>query len=145
MLNATSERPTTRTTIANGAPEFHGVRYMVADVQRAIDFYLQHLGFDLEHQHLPEFATVSLGELNIHLSGPGSSGARPLPNDVPQHSGGSNRVVLRVKELPAVISALRTAGIPFRNAMETGPAGSQIQVLDPDGNPVELFEPARRS
>lgn len=145
MLNATSEHPITKTTIAQGNPEFHGVRYQVADVQRTIDFYTSHLGFNLQHQHLPEFATVALGPLNIHLSGPGSSGSRPLANNVPQSPGGSNRVVLRVKELPAIISALRTAGVAFRNAMETGPAGSQIQVLDPDGNPVELFEPARRS
>ena len=145
MLNATSEHPITKTTIAQGTPEFHGVRYVVADVQRAIDFYTRHLGFNLEHQHLPEFATVALGGLNLHLSGPGASGSRPLPNNGQQSPGGSNRVVLRVKELPAIISALRTAGVPLRNAMETGPAGSQIQVLDPDGNPVELFEPARRT
>ena len=144
MSNITTERPTTKTTIAQGTPEFHGVRYVVADVQRAIDFYTRHLGFNLEHQHLPEFATVTLGPLNIHLSGPGASGSRPLPNGAQQSPGGSNRVVLRVKELPAIISALRTAGVALRNAMETGPAGSQIQVLDPDGNPVELFEPARR-
>jgi glyoxylase I family protein len=144
MLNETSERPTVKTTIAQGTPEFHGVRYLVADVRRAIDFYTRHLGFSLEYQHLPEFATVSLGALDIHLSGPQSSGSRPLANNVQQGPGGSNRVVLRVKELPALISALRTAGVAFRNAMETGPAGSQIQVLDPDGNPVELFEPAHR-
>jgi glyoxylase I family protein len=124
---------------------FHGVRYQVADVKRAIDFYTTHLGFKLEHQKLPMFATVALGPLNIHLSGPDASGSRPLPGGEPQRPGGSNRVVLRVKDLPAVIEALRGAGVPFRNAMETGPAGSQVQVLDPDGNPVELFEPAKRS
>jgi glyoxylase I family protein len=67
-----------------------------------------------------------------------------LPNGERQSPGGSNRVVLRVQELPAIVSALRAAGVPLRNATETGPAGSQIQVLDPDGNPVELFQPARR-
>ena len=123
---------------------FHGVRYLVADVKRAIDFYTAHLGFALEHQQLPMFATVALGPLKILLSGPGASGSRPLPGGEKQGSGGSNRVVLRVKDLPAVIEALRGAGASFRNTMETGPAGRQIQVLDPDGNPVELFEPAHR-
>ena len=124
--------------------EFHGVRYPVADVQRAVDFYTTRLGFSLEHQRLPMFATVASGPLKIHLSGPGASGSRPLPDGEPQRPGGSNRVVLRVKDLPSVIEALRRAGVGFRNTLESGPAGRQIQVLDPDGNPVELFEPASR-
>jgi glyoxylase I family protein len=142
MMNAPAERSIARTAIARGAATFHGVRYLVADVKRAIDFYTTHLGFDIEHQHLPEFATVALGPLQIHLSGPGASGSRRLPGGEQQNPGGSTRVVLRVKDLPAVIEALRGAGAKFRNDMETGPAGRQIQVLDPDGNPVELFEPA---
>jgi len=140
----TSERAPAKTAIAPGTAVFHGVRYLVSDVQRAIDFYTRHLGFRLEHQHLPEFATVALGPLNMHLSGPGASGSRPLSGGDRQNPGGSNRVVLRVNDLPGVIAALRSAGVAFRNAMESGPAGRQIQVLDPDGNPVELFEPARR-
>ena len=68
-----------------------------------------------------------------------------MPDGEGQSPGGSNRVVLRVSDLPAVIEALRKAGAPFRNAMETGPAGRQIQVLDPDGNPIELFEPAHKT
>jgi glyoxylase I family protein len=115
--------------IARVAATFHGVRYVVADVQRACDFYTTHLGFDLEHQHLPEFATVALGPLKIHLSGPGASGSRLLPGGEQQSPGGSTRVVLRVKDLPAVIEALRSAGATFRNDMETGPAGRQIQCL----------------
>ena len=144
MMNSSSEQATATTTLAQATATFHGVRYLVADVQRAIDFYTTHLGFTLEHQQLPMFATVALGPLKIHLSGPGASGSRPLPGGERQSSGGSNRVVLRVSELPAIIEALRSAGAAFRNAMETGPAGRQIQVLDPDGNPVELFEPAHR-
>ena len=124
--------------------DFHGVRYIVADVKRAADFYTKQLGFKPGHQQLPAFAAVALGPLNILLSGPEASGSRPLPGGEQQSSGGSNRVVLRVKDLPAVIEKLRSAGAKFRNDMETGPGGSQIQVLDPDGNPVELFEPAQR-
>jgi glyoxylase I family protein len=123
---------------------FHGVRYIVTDVQRAVDFYTTNLGFALEHQQLPAFAAVGLGPLKILLSGPGASGSRPLPSGDRQRPGGSNRVVLRVSELPAVIEALRASGVTLRNEMETGPGGRQIQVEDPDGNPVELFEPGRQ-
>lgn len=144
MTNMTLEHSTSNSVIAKGTTEFHGVRYLVSDVQRAIDFYTGTLGFSLEHKHLPEFATVTLGSLNVHLSGPGASGSRPLPRGERQNPGGSNRVVLRLKDLPAVIAAMRSAGVTFRNAMESGPAGRQVQVLDPDGNPIELFEPARR-
>ena len=132
------------TTSAQTTTTFHGVRYLVTDVKRAMDFYTTHLGFNLEHQQLPVFATVALGPLKIHLSGPGASGSRPLQGGERQIPGGSNRVVLRVTNLPAVIESLRSAGAKFRNAMESGPAGRQTQVLDPDGNPVELFEPAQR-
>lgn len=134
-------QPAAGTTIA---PEFHGVRYLVADVKRAIDFYTTLLGFKLEHQQLPMFASVALGPLKILLSGPGASGSRLLPGGERQNPGGSSRVVLRVKDLPAIIEVLREAGVTFRNEMETGPGGRQIQVLDPDGNPIELFEPAQR-
>jgi glyoxylase I family protein len=123
--------------------QVHGVRYQVKDVARAVSFYTDHLGFHLEHQHLPEFAAVSLGGLTLLLSGPGASGCRPMPGGEPQEPGGWNRVVLRVSDLPARIDALEKAGVRFRNAMESGPGGRQIQVEDPDGNPIELFEPAR--
>ena len=142
MMIAPAERSNVGTAIARVAATFHGVRYLVADVKRACDFYTTHLGFELEHQHLPEFATVALGPLKIHLSGPGASGSRLLPGGQQQNPGGSTRVVLRVRELPAVVEALRSVGATFRNTLETGPAGSQIQLLDPDGNPIELFEPA---
>ena len=124
-------------------PQVHGVRYQVKDVARAVAFYTDHLGFKLEHQHLPEFASVSLGGLNMLLSGPGASGSRPMPGGKTQEPGGWNRVVLRVSDLPARIEALEKAGVRFRNQMEAGPGGRQIQVEDPDGNPIELFEPAR--
>ena len=140
----TTEHSVTKTPLGQNSISFHGVRYLVADVERASKFYATRLGFTLEHQHLPEFATVALGALKIHLSGPGASGSRSLPGGERQGSGGSNRIVLRVTDLPAVIAVLRSSGVVFRNDMETGPAGRQIQVLDPDGNPVELFEPAQR-
>ena len=121
----------------------HGVRYQVKDVARSVMFYTHQLGFKLVHQQLPAFASVSLGESQVLLSGPGASGSRPLPNGQHQEPGGWNRVVLRVSDLPACIAALKDAGLRFRNEMETGPGGRQIQVEDPDGNPIELFEPAR--
>jgi glyoxylase I family protein len=121
----------------------HGIRYQVTDVARAVAFYTQHLGFKLEHQQLPAFANVSLGGTAILLSGPGASGSRPMPDGREQEPGGWNRVVLRVADLPGFIAALEKAGLRFRNRMETGPGGRQIQVEDPDGNPIELFEPAR--
>jgi glyoxylase I family protein len=108
-----------------------------------VAFYTARLGFTLKHQHLPAFANVALGETDMLLSGPQASGSRPMPDGRPQAPGGWNRVVLRVNDLPAFIETLRKAGVHFRNEMETGPGGRQIQIEDPDGNPIELFEPAR--
>jgi len=122
---------------------FHGVRYQTKDVARAIAFYRDHLGFEVEHQQLPAFASVGLGPLHILLSGPGASGSRPMPDGQPQEPGGWNRVVLRVADLEGFIASGKAAGLRFRNEMESGPGGKQIQLLDPDGNPIELFEPAR--
>ena len=119
----------------------YGVRYQVKDVERSIAFYTQHLGFKLEHQAGSAFASVSNGELTLLLSGPGSSGSRPMPDGSRQEPGGWNRIVLRVDDLPSLVAAMRNAGLHFRNEIETGPAGRQIQLEDPDGNAVELFEP----
>jgi glyoxylase I family protein len=121
----------------------HGVRYQVTDVARAAAFYTTHLGFTLDHQQLPAFASVSFGDARILLSGPHASGSRPMPDGQQQEPGGWNRVVLRVTDLPAFIETLKKAGVHFRNDLETGPGGRQIQIEDPDRNPVELFEPAR--
>src|SRR6266487_2186374 len=93
----------------------HGVRYQVKDVARSVAFYTTHLGFTLEHQQLPAFASVSLGDAQILLSGPQASGSRPMPNGQRQEPGGWNRVVLRVKDLTAFIDALKKAGLHFRN------------------------------
>jgi glyoxylase I family protein len=129
---------------SHGIVSVHGVRYQVKDVARAVAFYTGHLGFTLEHQQLPAFASVSLGGVTMLLSGPGASGSRPMPGGQSQEPGGWNRVVLRVSNLPALIDALKSGGVRLRNQMETGPGGRQIQVEDPDGNPIELFEPAQR-
>jgi glyoxylase I family protein len=120
-----------------------GVRYQVSDVSRSVDFYTRILGFNLEQEHLPAFAQVSIGNLKLILSGPGASGSRPMPDGRHQEPGGWNRVVLQVKDLPARIDDLRRAGLHFRNKMEVGPGGKQIQIDDPDGNPLELFEPGQ--
>ena len=120
----------------------HGIRYQVKDVARSLAFYTQHLGFKLEHQHLPQFAALSLGGTVLLLSGPGASGSRPLPDGKTQEPGGSNRIVLHVIGLSRYVATLKQAGLRFRNDMESGPAGSQVQLEDPDGNPIELFESA---
>jgi glyoxylase I family protein len=119
-----------------------GVRYQVKDVSRAIDFYTRQLGFKLDQQNPPAFAQVSIGNLKLILSGPGASGSRPMPDGHSQQPGGWNRIVLHVADLPARIEGLNKAGLHFRNQMEVGPGGKQILLEDPDGNPIELFEPA---
>ena len=140
MVQATGSRDVARHVFVKSV---HGVRYQVKDVARSVAFYTQHLGFKLERQQLPAFANVSLGDAQILLSGPGASGSRPMPNGQLQEPSGWNRLVLKFADLPGFIDELRQAGLRFRNGMETGPGGRQIQIEDPDGNPIELFEPAR--
>ncbi|HSH90601.1 MAG TPA: VOC family protein [Ramlibacter sp.] len=142
-MNETMEKSSK--TSSRESLAFHGVRYQVKDVSRSVAFYTQQLGFKLEHQQPPAFAAVSLGELKILLSGPEASGSRPMPDGSRQEPGGWNRVVLRVPDLAAKIEVLKKAGLKFRNEMESGPGGRQIQLEDPDGNAIELFEPGRRS
>jgi catechol 2,3-dioxygenase-like lactoylglutathione lyase family enzyme len=120
------------------------VRYHVKDVGRAVGFYTEHLGFKLELRAGDAFASVSRGPLTLLLGGPTSSGSRALPDGTAQEPGGWNRIVLYVPDLAAAIERLRAAHVRFRNAVETGPGGSQIQIEDPDGNPIELHQPASR-
>jgi glyoxylase I family protein len=120
-----------------------GVRYQVKDVKRSAAFYTEQLGFNLDQEKMPAFAQVSTRGLKLILSGPGASGSRKMPDGQQQEPGGWNRVVLRVEDLPTEIETLKRAGVHFRNEMEIGPGGKQIQLEDPDGNPIELFEPAR--
>lgn len=120
------------------------VRYQVSDIERSIDFYTRRLGFGLEQRAGSAFAAVTRGALRLVLSGPGSSGSRPLPDGRRQEPGGWNRFILYVDDLDSQIRALRDAGVRVRNDVEVGPGGKQIQIEDPDGNPIELHEaPAR--
>jgi glyoxylase I family protein len=121
-----------------------GVRYQVKDVSRSIDFYTKQLGLKLDMKNLPAFGQVSGSNFKLILSGPGASGSRPMSDGRQQEPGGWNRVILQVTDLPARIEVLKKAGLHFRNEMEVGPGGKQIQLEDPDGNPIELFEPASR-
>jgi catechol 2,3-dioxygenase-like lactoylglutathione lyase family enzyme len=116
------------------------VRYLVADVDRAVAFYTRVLGFDLEQQMGSAFACVSRGDLTVWLSGPTSSAARPMPDGRQPAPGGWNRFVVEVDDIDASVATLRGAGATFRNDVVTGPGGRQIVVDDPDGNPIELFE-----
>jgi catechol 2,3-dioxygenase-like lactoylglutathione lyase family enzyme len=125
------------------APEqYASVRYIVADVQVAIDFYTTHLGFRLNTSAAPAFADVVRGPLRLLLSGPASSGARATPDDAA--TAGRNRIHLIVDDLDAEIDRLRSAGLPMRSDLVTGPGGRQILLADPDGNLIELFQPAHR-
>jgi catechol 2,3-dioxygenase-like lactoylglutathione lyase family enzyme len=116
------------------------VRYLVGDVDRALAFYTSRLGFQVEARSGKAFAMVSRGDLRLILSGPGSSGARPMPDGRQQAPGGWNRIVLYVDDLESAIAQLERAETRFRNAIEVGPGGSQIQFEDPDGNPVEFHK-----
>ena len=119
------------------------VRYMVDDVEAAIKWYVDHLGFSLLSNHAPAFADVKLGQLRLLLSGPTSSAGRPMPDGEKPRPGGWNRIHLIVDDLAAEVARLRAAGVQFRNEIVTGPGGSQILLQDPAGNLVELFQPAR--
>jgi catechol 2,3-dioxygenase-like lactoylglutathione lyase family enzyme len=126
----------------NDPTEMVSVRYMVADVEAAADFYTKHLGFTLRMSAAPAFAEVGRGQLRLLLSGPGSSAGRPMPDGTVPTPGGWNRIHLIVSDIAAEVERLRAAGVPFRNDIVTGPGGRQILLEDPSGNVVELFQPA---
>jgi catechol 2,3-dioxygenase-like lactoylglutathione lyase family enzyme len=121
-------------------PELASVRYLVDDVEAAVDFYTSYLGFAVAINATPAFADVRRGPLRLLLSGPTSSGARATPNDAA--TAGRNRIHLIVDDLDAEIDRLRAAGLTFRSDAVSGPGGRQILVADPAGNLVELFQPA---
>jgi catechol 2,3-dioxygenase-like lactoylglutathione lyase family enzyme len=118
------------------------VRYIVDDVEAAIDFYTGHLGFVAGLNAAPAFAEVVRGRLRLLLSGPTSSAGRPMPDGRTPAPGGWNRIHLIVDDIAAEVQRLRGAGLSFRNDVVTGPGGQQILVDDPSGNPIELFQPA---
>jgi catechol 2,3-dioxygenase-like lactoylglutathione lyase family enzyme len=120
------------------------VRYIVDDVQAAVDFYTAQFGFELLSSAAPAFADVQRGELRLLLSGPTSSAGRVLPDGRRPEPGGWNRLHFVVDDIEAEIARLRAAGVRFRSDVVTGPGGAQIVLDDPAGNPVELFQPARR-
>jgi len=122
--------------------QYASVRYIVDDVETAVDFYTTHLGFALNTSAAPAFADVVRGPLRLLVSGPTSSGARATPDDAT--TAGRNRIHLTVDDLDAEIDRLRSAGLSFRSDVVAGPGGRQILLTDPAGNLVELFQPAHR-
>jgi catechol 2,3-dioxygenase-like lactoylglutathione lyase family enzyme len=128
--------------VADVPAEMVNVRYMVDDVQSAIDFYTTHLGFTVRFSAAPAFADVTRGHLRLLLSGPASSAGRPMPDGRRPEPGGWNRIHFIVDDLQAEVRRLRASGLPFRSDIVTGPGGLQILLEDPSGNPVELFQPA---
>jgi catechol 2,3-dioxygenase-like lactoylglutathione lyase family enzyme len=138
-----TEASAAQSALFSAGPKTAVVRYQVQDVVRAIEFYTRHLGFELTQRSGPVFATVSRGDLHLLLSGPGSSGSRPMPDGRPQEPGGWNRIVLYVGDIERTLAALRVVGTILRNEVEAGPGGKQIQIEDPDGNPIELHAAPR--
>ncbi len=122
--------------------ELVSVRYIVDDVDVAVDFYTRHLGFSVRSSAAPAFADVVRGNLRLLLSGPKSSAGRSMPDGRTPAPGGWNRIHLIVDDVAAEVERLRAAGLPFRNDIVTGPGGQQILLDDPFGNPIELFQPA---
>jgi catechol 2,3-dioxygenase-like lactoylglutathione lyase family enzyme len=126
----------------NDLTELVSVRYLVADVDAAVDFYTTHLGFTVRMSAAPAFADVTRGRLRLLLSGPASSAGRPMPDGTVPIPGGWNRIHLIVGDIAAEVARLRAAGVTFRNDIVKGPGGQQILLEDPSGNVVELFQPA---
>jgi catechol 2,3-dioxygenase-like lactoylglutathione lyase family enzyme len=129
------EAPLRRSTMAY-------VRYLVTDVQRAVDFYSTHLDFTVQQQFGPAMAILRRGDLTLWLAGPNASASRPMPDGRKPEPGGWNRFVVETHDLAATVAKLKTAGVRFRNEILSGPGGQQILVEDPCGNVVELFQPA---
>ena len=121
------------------------IRYMIDDVPVAIKFYTTHLGFEVEQDVSPAFASVTRDGVRLLLSGKTSSGRRAMSDGREPVPGGWNRIHIQVEDLAAEVKRLRDAGLEFRNDISTGPGGSQIILDDPSGNPVELFQPKNKS
>jgi catechol 2,3-dioxygenase-like lactoylglutathione lyase family enzyme len=124
------------------ADELVNVRYMVDDVENAVDFYTTNFGFTVRTSAAPAFADVVRGNLRLLLSGPTSSAGRPMPDGRTPEPGGWNRIHFVVDDIAAEVDRLRSDGVKFRNDIISGPGGQQILLEDPAGNPIELFQPA---
>jgi glyoxylase I family protein len=138
-----SEQQSSQTTPFSANTNAAVVRYQVRDVDRAVAFYTRYLGFGVTQRSGP-VTILTRGDLRLLMSGPGSSGSRPMPDGRQQEPGGWNRIVLYVESVDATAAALKEAGARFRNDVEVGPGGKQIQVDDPDGNPIELHEAPKK-
>ena len=125
-----------------GRENLVSVRYMVDDVDQAVDFYTRNFGFKLGHDASPAFADVVRGDLRLLLAGPESSAGRPMPDGRTPEPGGWNRIHFVVDDIESEVERLRSAGLIFSNDIISGPGGQQILVDDPSGNPIELFQPA---
>src|SRR6185437_11433181 len=119
------------------------VRYIVHDVDRAIEFYTTQLGFKLDMHPAPPFAMLSRGDLRLVLSAPNpmGGGGQSMPDGTAPTPGGWNRFAIEVDDLGALVARLRKSGAHFRNDIVIGVGGKQILVDDPSGNPIELFQP----
>jgi catechol 2,3-dioxygenase-like lactoylglutathione lyase family enzyme len=122
--------------------ELVNVRYMVDDVEKAVDFYTSVFGFTVRTNFAPAFADVVRGNLRLLLSGPKSSAGRPMPDGRAPEPGGWNRIHFIVDDIDAEVERLRAADVKFRNEVISGPGGRQILLEDPAGNPIEVFQPA---
>jgi len=118
------------------------IRYLVNDVDVAVGFYVNTLGFELVEQWGPPFAMVKRGDLTLWLSGPGSSASRPLADGSMPLPGGWNRLVLETDDLALLVEKVKQSGADFRSEIVVGPGGKQVLINDPSGNPIELFEPS---
>ena len=120
------------------------LRYFVNEIDTSIEFYTRQLGFELIEQMGPAFAVVAKGDLNLWLSSPQTSAARPMPDGRQPEAGGWNRFVIQVDDIESLVASMKIAGVTFRNAIITGPGGKQILAEDPSGNPIEIFQPASK-
>lgn len=118
------------------------IRYLVAEVDMSIEFYTKYLGFELIEQMGTAFAIVAKDDLNLWLSGPQTSAARPMPDGRKPEAGGWNRFVIEVDDIESLVAVMKSAGVAFRNEIITGPGGKQILAEDPSGNPIEIFQSA---
>ena len=125
--------------------EVVSVRYMVSDVAKSVAFYTEHLGFTVESNFPPAFGSVQRGNLRLLLAGPQSSAGRPMPDGAVPGPGGWNRLHFIVPDVQAEYDRLKSEGCEFRNEILSGPGGSQVLLLDPSGNVIELFQPAART